>query len=756
MKKDKETNKSKIPTITTAVIEVLLCCISANSRLAGMSSPLFMAVLGVSGYSAVFCYLGVMAVYFFGTGLSANVFYISSATILLGIKIILMLDKKKPNRAATAVITSASMLASICIVSFFYKLTISEVLFYMFSSILCGALAYIILSVSRRTIRHRAVDINGLFGASLGILYVAFISSMTCISALGLNLGRIISVCVILCAAKKYKHIGGAVCGALTTCAVFVSYPELSNNTMLLATSGLICGAFSVAGSFAQVLVFMISTVLGLAVGFVNSDTFVMLKDAAVGSVLFSLIPDKFINSVTEYVGIKPNAVSIVGHTASSRLNFASTTLSSIRNQITEISDTIKSKTRKKDIQKITGNSVCVNCKAFKTCWEDSGSTVSGFSSLEKILNSSGFVSVKDVLDCIPACKCPTSVAACYNDTYKEKMYDYTNDLRVSELRELVTQQLSAMEDMLCDLSHRINQMCYVDAFLSDKLRSCAEKLGCKNTKACVYYDEKNNYRAELFLSGINDVDIIKLTLAVSEILSTDMDLPNIVNSDKVTKLVFSPKPEYELRLGLWQSSAKKDVYCGDTIEIIPLSANEEYVVLSDGMGTGKRAKLDSMLTSSLTSKLVKAGVSCETAVRMINSILRVKGWEESFATLDIAKFDLYRGVCDFVKAGAASSFLVRDGVISEISLDTMPLGILGETQHSVHRQKLFDGDTIILASDGIGDNGKRIIDATMCENIKSSDKLAKTLGSRFYEISPDMHRDDISIVVIKVFCTAI
>ena len=88
----------------------------------------------------------------------------------------------------------------------------------------------------------------------------------------------------------------------------------------------------------------------------------------------------------------------------------------------------------------------------------------------------------------------------------------------------------------------------------------------------------------------------------------------------------------------------------GMSFDMLSLSTGERYIILSDGMGTGKRAKLDSMFAVNLASRLLKAGVSLSTAHRLINSILRVKGWEESFATLDILKLDLCGGIAEFLR----------------------------------------------------------------------------------------------------------
>ena len=61
-------------------------------------------------------------------------------------------------------------------------------------------------------------------------------------------------------------------------------------------------------------------------------------------------------------------------------------------------------------------------------------------------------------------------------------------------------------------------------------------------------------------------------------------------------------------------------------------------MILSDGMGTGPRAALDSAMASGLMARLVKAGFGFQSALRLVNSSLLLKSRDESLATLDIVK----------------------------------------------------------------------------------------------------------------------
>lgn len=763
MKWRKKTKTSRI-TISASMavqtaVRMLLCFISARACLAGRPSPLGIAVMSTAGPGAVFCYLSAMAGMAVFKTLRYRIFNAAAMTLVLAAESLYSLSRlgrSKENRIpplSAAVITGGGMMIALLMVAYSFELTASDWLYLLLCSALCSLLTYFAQSAAERASADGLLDINGVNGASLGALYVAVISLLTSVDALGFNLGRVCGGVLLLCAATKYKHIGGAVCGALTTCGAVLCSVDSAGNTMLLATAGLLCGAVSAVGSFAMVLSFLIASVTGLAVIGVNADTFNMLRDVFASAVVFCCIPSGTVGKLLNRVGGETNAVSIVGQAASSRLNFASKTLGGIRCQLDEIADVIKKKSVKSDIQTAAGNKVCLECSGCKLCWnENTSETVGAFSALESRVENTGRIDVKDVRCCLPECLRAAELSGAFNTLYQQKLFEYTNGVRAGELRETVTQQLSAMEDILSDLSHRIAQMSSVDTSLSEKVRAAAVRLGCKNARACVSCDENRNYRAELFIPNLSRVDMVKLTVAVSDILDIDMELPTATAADGITKLTFAPCPAYKLEIGVWQSSGEEDEYCGDTVELVEISSCEQYVVLSDGMGTGKRAKLDSTLAAGLARKLLKTGVTCQTGVRMINSVMRVKGWEESFSTLDAAHFDLRRGICEFVKAGAASSFLIRDETIRTFAMDSLPLGILPETDASCERVKLFSGDLVVMASDGVGDSPEKSILLSAVENPQlGTDELASEIGCRLAPANCKARRDDMTVVVVRV-----
>ena len=124
------------------------------------------------------------------------------------------------------------------------------------------------------------------------------------------------------------------------------------------------------------------------------------------------------------------------------------------------------------------------------------------------------------------------------------------------------------------------------------------------------------------------------------------------------------------------------------------------YMILSDGMGSGREAALTSGITVSLLERLIRSGAGMETSLKLLNQIIRSTGRECS-STVDIAEIDLTTGEARFIKSGAAPSFVLRDGSIFRLQSKTVPIGILRALDAELIRFEVREGDTVVMVSDG-------------------------------------------------------
>ena len=127
-------------------------------------------------------------------------------------------------------------------------------------------------------------------------------------------------------------------------------------------------------------------------------------------------------------------------------------------------------------------------------------------------------------------------------------------------------------------------------------------------------------------------------------------------------------------------------------------------MMLSDGMGTGADASKESEMVIELLEQFLEAGFQEEPAVKLINSVLVLKSEHTLFSTVDLCVINLCAGTCEFVKVGAATTFIKRNNWVETISSTTMPAGMINRIELERKCKKLYDGDFVIMVSDGVLD----------------------------------------------------
>lgn len=159
----------------------------------------------------------------------------------------------------------------------------------------------------------------------------------------------------------------------------------------------------------------------------------------------------------------------------------------------------------------------------------------------------------------------------------------------------------------------------------------------------------------------------------------------------------------------------------GDNYSLRELDNGQLLMGLSDGMGYGTSACLESETVIELLEQLLDSGFDADTAMKMINSVMVMNSNEDHPATLDYGVIDLHSGMCDLVKIGAAATFVKRGNWVETIKSTSMPLGIFSELDYDSTSKKLYNGDMIIMVSDGV-------IDALESEN--KDEKMGKIISS--------------------------
>ena len=176
-------------------------------------------------------------------------------------------------------------------------------------------------------------------------------------------------------------------------------------------------------------------------------------------------------------------------------------------------------------------------------------------------------------------------------------------------------------------------------------------------------------------------------------------------------------------------------------------------LILSDGMGTGGNAAVDSAMTSDLLRRLLEAGVGCDAALKIVNSALLLKSGEETLATADVAAVDLFTGRAEFYKAGAAPTFLLKNGRAGYVQSDSLPAGILEGAAFEKSSLTLREGDRLVLVSDGVTATGADWVKSQLEAGAElSAQQLAEDLARTARERQQPGREDDITVLVADLF----
>ena len=176
----------------------------------------------------------------------------------------------------------------------------------------------------------------------------------------------------------------------------------------------------------------------------------------------------------------------------------------------------------------------------------------------------------------------------------------------------------------------------------------------------------------------------------------------SVLNSEYTTVL-FTEDTNYRVLYSAAKITKEKETVSGDSYTCCDEDGHL-VMCLSDGMGSGIAASRESEAVVELLEEFITSGFSKETAARMINSALVLQRSDGMFSTVDICSLDLYTGMCGFLKAGAAATFIRRDQWVETISSTSMAAGLVQQMDFDTSVRKLYDGEYLVMVTDGVLD----------------------------------------------------
>lgn len=194
----------------------------------------------------------------------------------------------------------------------------------------------------------------------------------------------------------------------------------------------------------------------------------------------------------------------------------------------------------------------------------------------------------------------------------------------------------------------------------------------------------------------------------------------------------------------------------GDYVLEFDTESDMHYLLLCDGMGSGKRANRESKMTAELLREFLQTGFLKDKALNILNSAIAIKGEEESFSTVDLVEINLKNGDCEILKIGSADTFIKHKDELETISAKNLPIGILEDVKPNTTVKRLSAGDMIVLVSDGVCEAGYGVLKGEWIKRmIKNANSDAEALAEDILaeaqrRANPDKD-DDMTVAVIRV-----
>jgi len=567
---------------------------------------------------------------------------------------------------------------------------------------------------------------------------------------------------IILFFTYKYGVGQGTITGAVCGFSLSLRGETLAD-VGIYTFLGIIPAIFRELGRFPTAVIYMITASL---MGFVNKDLQLSIADMGAllsAILLFLLLPSSIIYRVDAAGGTgrqEQLATQNLRKIAKARMKIFSDSFMKLSKTL----DTITEKQTKLKQQEINhifediSEKLCRNCDNCSNCWEQRfHRTYNAACAMFELAEQKGILVKEDIpKDFLDDCISADEFIAETNRGFEIAKLNHIWHNRISESREVIAEQLKEVSTVIQDITGDIYET--TQGFRAEEEKVIRALRAEHITTKEITIFERGDKRKEVYLSmaaqGGRCITAKEAANIISEVLGVKMKVSESsksVISREFDNFSFTTDTKFKILTGV--ARAMKERVSGDNFSVLKLESGETMLALADGMGTGEDAGEESETVMSLLEQMIEAGFKAETAIRLINSSLVLKSDKQTFSTIDLSIINLFTGTCEFIKIGAAATFIRRDHWVETITSTTMPIGMFGNVDYDAVTKKLYEGDIIILVTDGVLDcieeeNKEEVMEQIILE-IKSNNpqEIANRILDRMLSHSNYEPRDDMTVI---------
>lgn len=590
------------------------------------------------------------------------------------------------------------------------------------------------------------------------------LSAASPISILGFKLVEILAFVLILI----YGWGNGAILGATTGLMIGLSYTWLCEVSMsfvvALAFSGFVAGLLRRFGKLPVIIAFVAGNIYISYYATGTTQLTIVACEVLIASVVLFVMP-KFVERKLDNLfdlgkGIEAVKNNLLNPTREAKEKIGA--VSDIFNSLADITVPKSKETEQETTEVIKKyilsyvNNTCFACSNINECIDKENLDATAEFLAEKLENGEAIEPEMLKFDCK------------HSKIIIDNLYEIYNNMKITRIlkqRELennekVSKQYKEVSKLLNTIADNIKEGSLVKEEAQKKLRDELKFYGY-NVYEDDFVRDIDSIEYTFVTDILTNIDRQKRQIAqlATNILEQNMTIKLILNISKTekSKIKLVSTPKYNIKTEIIAENRVGQTISGDTYLQMELQDLRKLTVISDGVGSGEDAAKSSSAVINILERLLSGGFNEEKAIEIVNSIVKLKGDDELYSTLDAAIINEKDGECFFIKLGAAPTYLIENGKVVTITSTTIPIGLVDNTDYIPICKKLKQGDFIIQVSDGVipddlDPNSNYLKNyLSTCDITKSSKVIAQEIKEVLYLNNGGVLDDDATIIVSKI-----
>ena len=683
------------------------------------------------------------------------------------------------------VIKTGGKLFFSCIIIPIFKSIFGLFLFYdVFMAVISASLIYSFykifvngLIIIERFNEKKAYTIEELI-ASIIIVAIAS-TAFNNISVLGLSISNIIIIFMIMFLGWQYGMTVGAVSGVSIGLAIsFVSDVSFVQIGMF-AISGILSGLLNKFGKIGVIIGFLLGNTLLTYWVRGASNMVLYFREIFIASIGLLLVPNKINIELDELFGKH----KLISNTGDNRLTSSSEEISVKLKTISELLDSLVYSPNIKEVsfkesllQDFLDNIEELSDNIF---YEEISNEENGIAKdICNILLENDIILDNDLVQILQN---HNNYVFLRDENIKNDLQEMikiaNRTLKTAQINKIKEQEKNKAEE---ELSQNLKNV-------SKFIKECEKE--ALNTSVSVNEFEKKEKEIEILLKNKNietnyckikklenNKVIVNLNLNYSnkryreketmvnicDTISKSLGIKLVLQREKIDDekkeyiQIYSSDDKYVLQVGSSKVTKDGSSISGDCSLQIKLADGKYLLAISDGMGTGEKARECSKITLKLLKQILSAGFNNEETIKLLNSKMNLINRKDMYSTLDACVLDLYTGNVNILKNGASNTYIKNKKSIKKIKSNNIPIGIVENVELQEEKIPVSDGDIIVMCSDGVLDT-KDYEQSSWIEDFlknistnnvqKISDLIIAEAIDNNFGVAPD----DMTVIVSKI-----